>query len=189
MKTYKILFISLLGLMSIQIFAQGNTATHTIVVGVPDVALLDVEGGATINLSATPPTEAGDPISFGAANSDLWINYSSIIGSSTEPSRTVSVAVTQGSIPSGIVINLEVGNDAGNGGGSLGTPETQIIALSVAPQTIITGIESAYTGDGASSGHNLSYSGALSNGGEDYSQLDFDQNNTILTVTYTLSDD
>jgi hypothetical protein len=170
-----------------QTFAQDDdNDNHTILVGVPDVALLDVEGGATINLSATPPTEAGDPISFGAANSDLWINYSSIIGSSTEPSRTVSVAVTQGSIPSGIVINLEVGNDAGNGGGSLGTPETQI-ALSVASQTIITGIGSSYTGDGASSGHNLSYSGALSNGGEDYSQLDFDENNT-LTVTYTLSD-
>jgi len=186
MKKVRVLFLAVaFGITSTAFGQDDNDADHNIVISIPEVALLDVEGGTSINLGGTAPTEAGDPITFGSTDNSLWINYSSIIGSTTEPSRAVSVAVSSGTLPGGLDLKVQAGNDAGSGDGTVGTPSAQL-TLSSTGQSIITGIGSCYTGDGANNGHQLTYTLDLASGGN-YADLDFDDATTV-TVTYTLSD-
>ena len=169
-------------------FAQDtNVDAHDINITIPEVALLDIEadGSTTIDLGAVAPTEAGEAIDFtNTTNSDLWINYSSIVGSTTEASRKVTVKVSNGTLPGGMTLKVTAGADAGNGGGTVGTPTAQV-TLSGTDQDIITGIGSCYTGNLFSNGHNLSY--ALVVDQANYGDIDFDEA-TTLTVTYTLTD-
>ncbi len=169
-------------------FAQDtNVDAHDIVISIPEVALLDIEPSAstTINLGATAPTEAGAPLVFSATNTDLWLNYSSIVGSTTEPSRKVTVKISSGTLPGGTVLKVQAAADAGNGAGTVGTP-TGEITLTATDQDFITGVGSCYTGTPENNGHQLTYSLELDASGN-YSDLDFDDSSTV-TITYTLSD-
>lgn len=173
------------------IMAQ-NDDNHDILLTVPEVALLDIEttgGSTTISLGPSAPSEAGDPLNFSAAtNNSLWINYSSITNSANgETSRTVSTEVTSGSIPSGMTLDLVVGDaTTTNSGGTLGTvinggtPYT----FGSGAQTIINNIGSCYTGSPANNGHQLTYSLAMDAG----NYADLDASTSSITITYTLSD-
>lgn len=165
-----------------------NKDTHTITISVPEVALVDIEPAATKNiiLGFTAPIEAGNPITPNTANSTLWLNYSSI-KSVADPTRTVSVSVN--SIISGIDIHVTAAAATGSGGGLVGEPAAQL-TLSATDQIIISGIGSAYTGNGANNGHNLTYALAAGSGPGGvavYSDLQA-MANTTATVTYTISD-
>lgn len=166
-----------------------RTDAHDVSVTIPEVALLDLEvasGSKNITLAATAPTEAGNSITFtSATNNTLWMNYSSIKRTGTDPSRKVTVSLT-GSVPGGTVLRVIGGNDAAGGAGTVGSP-TPIVTLSSTAQDFITGIGSAYTGTGANRGHNLTYSLGLSATAGSYALLDAANSGTV-TVTYTLSD-
>ena len=163
-------------------------ADHTIAITIPEVAILDLESSGSSNaitLAATAPTEAGNALDFSTAkNTDLWINYSSIIGSTSEATRVVTAAVTSGTIPSGVDVKVTAAADAAGGAGTVGTTAGEI-TLSATPTNVITGVGSCYTGNGPSKGHNLTYVMSLKSGS--YGSLDFDKSGTV-TVTYTLSD-
>jgi hypothetical protein len=165
-----------------------NNDKHTIDIKIPEVAILDLETtgkSGVIALEGTAPLEAGNALDFSKAiNSELWINYSSIIGKKTEPTREVTVQITDGNVPSGLEISVEAAKDAGKGEGTVGTP-AGALTLSTSAQKIITGVGSVYTGNGANAGHNLTYKMKLATG--KYGDIDFDQTGSI-TVTYTLSD-
>lgn len=186
MKTTKLVLLAIVMLMAISsAFAQDtNSDAHTISIGIPKVALLDLESstGLAISLQGTAPTEAGEKVNFNATNSTLWLNYTSI-KSTANPTRKVSVQLTGGSVPAGLQLTVQAGSFSGSGVGTFGTP-SGVITLTSTAQDLLTGIGSAYTGNGPSNGHNLTYS--LSQVGS-YAALDFDNSNT-LTVTYTLSD-
>ena len=165
-----------------------NTDNHTITISIPEVALVDIEPAATknITLGFTAPTEAGNPITPSTSNSTLWLNYSSI-KSVADPTRNVSVKVN--ALIPGIDIHVTAAAATGSGGGTLGTPAAQI-TLSAADQTIISGIGSAYTGNGANNGHNLTYALAAGSGPGGvavYADLQATAT-TVATVTYTISD-
>lgn len=165
-----------------------NTDNHTITISVPEVALVDIEPAATknITLGFTAPTEAGQPLVANAANSTLWLNYSSI-KSVADPTRNVSVKLN--AIIPGIDIHVTAAAATGSGGGTLGTPAAQL-TLSAADQTIISGIGSAYTGNGANNGHNLTYAlapGSGPGGVAVYADLQATAT-SVATVTYTISD-
>ena len=165
-----------------------NTDNHTITISIPEVALVDIEPAATknITLGFTAPTEAGNPITPSTSNSTLWLNYSSI-KSVADPTRNVSVKVN--ALITGIDIHVTAAAATGSGGGTLGTPAAQI-TLSAADQTIISGIGSAYTGNGANNGHNLTYALAAGSGPGGvavYADLQATAT-TVATVTYTISD-
>lgn len=165
-----------------------NTDNHTITISVPEVALVDIEPAATknITLGFTAPTEAGNPIVANAANNTLWLNYSSI-KSVADPTRNVSVKLN--AVIPGIDIRVTAAAATGAGGGTLGTPAAQL-TLSAADQTIISGIGSAYTGNGTNNGHNLTYSLAAGSGPGGvavYADLQATAT-TVATVTYTISD-
>lgn len=176
------------GFSSSSLFAQDtNTDAHDITINIPEVAILDIEPDAAtaLTLAPTAPTEAGAAIDFsGATDNSLWLNYSSIIGSTTEPTRKVSVAITNGTVPGGMLVKLLAGADAGNGDGTVGTAGGQL-TLTAAPQDLITGIGSCFTNTPENNGHQLTYSLELD--GTNYADLDFDDA-TTLTITYTLSD-
>ncbi|WP_333596974.1 hypothetical protein [Chryseobacterium flavum] len=165
-----------------------NTDNHTITISIPEVALVDIEPAATknITLGFTAPTEAGNPIIPSAANTALWLNYSSI-KSTSDPTRNVSVKLN--ALIPGIDINVTAAAATGSGGGTLGTPAAQL-TLSAADQTIISGIGSAYTGNGANNGHNLTYALAAGSGpGGVASYADLEATaSTVATVIYTISD-
>lgn len=165
-----------------------NTDNHTITITVPEVALVDIEPAATknITLGFTAPTEAGNPILASTANTTLWLNYSSI-KSVADPTRNVTVKLN--ALIPGVDIHVTAAAATGAGGGTLGTPSA-LLTLSAADQTIISGIGSAYTGNGANNGHNLTYAiaaGSGPGGVAAYADLQATAT-TVATVTYTISD-
>ncbi|WP_265429900.1 hypothetical protein [Chryseobacterium sp. YIM B08800] len=182
--------------MSLAIFSLSSnlkaqdtyTDNHTVTISVPEVALVDIEPAATknITLGFTAPTEAGNPVTPNTANTTLWLNYSSI-KSVADPTRNVSVSVN--AIIPGIDIHVTAAAATGSGGGTLGTPAAQL-TLSATDQTIISGIGSAYTGNGANNGHNLTYALAAGSGpGAVAAYADLQATaSTVATVTYTISD-
>lgn len=183
-----LLFVAVF-VLSARLSAQDtNTDNHTITISVPEVALVDIEPAATknITLGFTAPTEAGNPVVANAANNTLWLNYSSI-KSVADPTRNVSVRLN--ALIPGIDIRVTAAAATGAGGGTLGVPAAQLV-LSAADQTLISGIGSAYTGNGANNGHNLTYSlapGSSPGGVAVYADLQATAT-TVATVTYTISD-
>jgi hypothetical protein len=192
MKLKNLLFAALIVFTAKASFAQDtNEDTHTVTIGIPEVALLDLESatGTAITLNGTAPSEAGEAMVFNAKNSDIWINYSSIVGSKSDPSRNVTVQITDGEVPDGLVLSVVASQDAGKGDGTMGVAEKDAIILSTSKaDKIIDGVGSAYTGNGANKGHNLTYSLTLDSSKGSYAKVDFDQAQT-LSITYTLSDD
>jgi hypothetical protein len=191
MKNLKIstLIFALTAFLFTQANAQdNNTDAHDVVIGIPEVALLDIESasGTSINLTPDAPTEAGDPISFASTtNTNLWLNYSSIVGSTTEPTRKVTTAITSGTVPGSMLLKVQAAADAGGGDGTVGTAAGEI-TLSGSAQDFITGIGSCYTGNGETSGHQLTYTLLLNPTAGSYANLDFDAATTV-SITYTLT--
>jgi len=167
------------------ISAQDNTqGAHSISINIPEVALLDLEGGSSITLAPTAPVEAGLALDFSSAtNNAIWVNYSSIVAATK--TRKVNAAITSGAVPAGLQLKVTAGTYAGVGKGTLGTAASQVTLTGTA-QDVVTGIGSCYTGNGASSGHQLTYALSLTSA-DAYNQLL--QANTPITVTYTISDD
>jgi len=167
--------------------AQAKKDSHTVTIGIPQVALLDIESttGTAITLDATAPTEAGEKVEFtqeDSTDSTLWINYSSIV--SGKATREVTVQITGGDIPKGIELSVEAQQYAGDGQGTMGRAiSTAIVLDDKKAATIIEGVGSAYTGNGAGSGHNLTYKIAQTGS---YSDLEIADSS--LTIMYTLTD-
>jgi hypothetical protein len=94
--------------------------------------------------------------------------------------RRISAQFT-GTLPAGVGITLSTANYVGSGAGVLGTA-VPIITLSTAPQTIVNSIGGAFTGNGGSTGYNLTFSPILL----DYASLR--SQSATITVIYTLID-
>lgn len=185
----KIIIILLAGLGMMEVSAQDNTVVQNVMIEIPEVAMLDLEGGQGKDIRFAPerPTEAGLPVDFNRqSNTDLWINYSSIVNRRTEPSRDIKVQITSGKIPAGMVLQVKAGQDAGRGDGKTGAP-AGTINLDATAQSLITGVGSAYTGNGKGSGHQLTYRLALSDENGAYSKLDLDESASV-SIMYTLTD-
>ncbi|GAB3165452.1 hypothetical protein [Telluribacter humicola] len=165
-----------------------NSSSHTFAIVIPEVAILDIESSSpqAIMLQVAAPTEAGDALTFGQTNRNLWLNYSSIVGAATRTSRKVTAQIASGTVPDGITINLAATTATGSGGGKLGQPVTGGIMLNASAQDLIVGIGSSYTGNGPANGHQLIYT-IQSNGAEAYQKLRFDQS-TTLGILYTITD-
>ena len=113
------------------------------------------------------------------------MNYSSI-QSAADVTRTVSVKID--ALFPGVDIKVAAATDAGNGDGTIGSAGAGTLTLTTSDQTLITGIGSCYTVTGASNGHNLTYTMAGATTGA-ASYADFTSvSQSVVTVTYTLSD-
>jgi len=153
-------------------------------VNIPEIALIDIEpaGNTNISLTVAPPGKAGEAPAFvNTFNNSLWLNYSNS-RPANGPFRKVNVQL-HGSLPPGITIRLKASPGSGLcGNGLFGLPNDEI-SLSNTPQTLISGIGGAYTGDGAGCGHRLNFTFNIS----ESELLQYTQNN-IVQLTYTLAD-
>lgn len=173
----------------IAVFAQDTGAdNHQVTFSVAATSILDIEGpGGNNSVNFTPEaiSEAGTAFSFNLSNSSLWLNYTNVKATSGG-TRKITVGMTN-DLPVGMVLSVSAGLDVGNGEGVKGIPNVQEIPLSGGTtSTIITGIGSAFTGDGVSSGHLLTYN--LSFDDDEYQTLTTDLNSTV-TITYTIVDE
>ncbi|HEY9221410.1 MAG TPA: hypothetical protein VIO43_07520 [Lutibacter sp.] len=195
MNLKKLLFAAVIILSANASFAQivdSKIATHLVTISIPEVALLDLEvasGTTDVTLAGTAPTEAGLPMTFGTAatNAAIWMNYSSIVKGAL--SRNVSVAITDGAVPTGLKLTVEASAASSDGKGTLGTASSELTLTNVA-QSIVTGIGSSYTGNLATKGRNLTYKlNYASAEATNYAALRFiDTAAAPLTITYTLTD-
>jgi len=168
----KILFFLFILTFYASTFAQTYNVSFTL----PQVALMDIEQGSSINLDLTKPTEAGNRLANPVNNTTKWLNYTSAVASGG--SRAITASINQ-TIP-GIDIKLQTAQATG-GAGALGTSSSQV-TLSTVPTTIISGIGGAYTGNGVGNGHQLTFSVTPNN----YTSLTA-SNNTV-SVIYTITD-
>lgn len=171
------------------VLAQDNqTDNHQISFSVPATSILDIEGpGGNNSIFFSPDaiTEAGIAFDFNLSNSSLWLNYTNI-KPSEEGTRHITIRMTN-DLPVGMTLNVSADLDAGNGNGTKGIPNLSGITLvNGATSTIITGIGSAYTGDGVNSGHQLTYNLIFND--NEFQTLTADLNTTV-TITYTIADE
>lgn len=165
------------------------TASHEVSIKIPEVAILDVEpANNSFSLAPTEPEEAGLALDFSKAlNSDLWLNYSSIVGSTDDKSRTIDVKIGEGAVPDGLLLKVTASRDNGTGDGKMGTANPLAITLSSTAQEIITDIGSCYTGSPEKNGHQLNYALELNEAAGSYEKIDFNQSTTI-KIVYTISE-
>lgn len=159
---------------------EGNAS---LIFSISEVALVDIEPeGIDISLALTPQVQAGFPlVDVDSPDNSIWINYTSSLASGSN-TRSVSVQIANGSVPSGIQLQINVSPDEGKGKGQAGIPVEKIY-LTDSPQAIITGIGRCFTGNGPNCGHKLTYSLDIS----DFSELRNNENTTLF-IAYTITD-
>ena len=172
------------GLSNVVVAQDNETASHDIGISIPSIALVDIEGNASINLTVSATgLEAGEAVDFSSAvNSSLWLNYTAIIN---ENEREISAKITSDNLPDGVTLKLKV-NAAVAGKGKLGEIVSEDpVNLSGTQLSIINGIGSCFTGDGTGSGHQLTYS--LEMDDDSYEDLESGEEYSA-TVVYTISE-
>jgi len=187
MKKSTLLFAFATALGATTLFAQDiEKQSHNVAISIPEIAILDIEttdnANVTFALNANN-LEAGQEFIIDESNSDLWINYTSVVAAATTER---SITVESSSVPSidGLTLKVIASAHAGNGGGNVGAP-TAIVTPSVVPTNIITGIGSAFTGNGNSSGHNLTYHLDFTG---DFADLNVTDAASTISMTYTIMD-
>jgi hypothetical protein len=175
---------------AISIYAQDSDETSA-TFRLSEIALLDLSpGNATVTLNVGAPTDAGEKAQIVATNNDKWIHFSSAVFPGN--SRSISIQMELGQkAPPGIYLKLNTANYSGSGKNNFGTPKwdksltsvTSVVTLTDEPQTIISNIKGAYTGNGSNDGYKLTYELEI----YQYELLDFDQSAT-LSIILTLTD-
>lgn len=194
MSKLKLTLLLLISLSYASLYAQpgnpifGLTGTTLFDVDIRPIAIVDLETtGASSNFTITlsAPNEAGSPIGSNPlyTNNENWINYS--CANPSVGSRHIEAQITSGSVPAGFELRLDISTSL-TGGGTLGSPAPSTVTLSGTSQSIITGIQSAFTGDGASNGHQLTFSLHYLSGS--YSSI-IHQTTAPIVITYTIVDD
>jgi len=196
MKKSTLLFTFATALVGTTLFAQPmppmaptqntDVPSHNVAISIPEIAILDIEttenADVTFELNADN-LEAGQEFIINESNSDLWINYTSVvIAAATQRFITVE----SNSVPSiaGLTLKVIASAHAGIGGGTVGAP-TAIVTPSSTPANIITEIGSAFTGNGNSNGHNLTYHLDFTG---DFADLNVSDAASTIAITYTILD-
>ncbi len=182
MKLINKIMIAVLILSMTTAYSQdSNSDNHKVTIIIPEIALLDIEPDASkdISITMTAPTEAGNPLASSTDN-NLWLNVTSIVPTGT--TRDISVKIN--APLAGLDLKVVAAGYAGSGYGSWGTALPQL-TLTAADQTLVSGLKSGYTVNGANNGYNLTYTAepiASSDFGDIVSSAGSD-----ITVTYTLT--
>ncbi|MFM9945398.1 MAG: hypothetical protein ACKVQB_09230 [Bacteroidia bacterium] len=157
---------------------DGVSASHSILLTIPHVAMVDVEGGGSVSLGLSAPNEAGLGMSTSATNSSLWLNYSS----TTNPSSSNSVMVKIDAALPGLDLKITASSDASAGDGATGTPASTL-TLTTSEQSLINNIGSCYTGDGTNKGHNITYNLVANS----YNLIEHSSTPGVTTITFTIT--
>jgi len=177
----KILLAVLIVGISTAYSQDGNSDNHTVSIEIPQIALLDTESNTTKDISITmeAPTEAGETMAD-QTDDNIWLNVTSIVASGG--TRDISVKID---IPiTGLDLKVKSEAYAGNGFGSWGVTQGEL-TISTTDQTLVSGIGSGYTVDGANNGYNLTYT-ASPKANADFGSM-VSTIGTDIIVTYTLT--
>ncbi len=163
---------------------QNGTGIAILLPQMNSVSLESVSGlGVAFNLNADSINSAGDEFIIDQKNCDIWINYSCI---AQGPQNQKSISVESSSVPSisGLTLSVCASAHVGTGGGNVGSA-TPLVVPSSSPADIITNIGTSFTGSGNSNGHKLTYHLTFTG---DFSDLNVDDANSTIIMTYTISD-
>lgn len=167
-----------------------GTATHSVSIVIPTVALVDVEsedGGEAGTINLTPSTEsieAGEAVDFSTANNNkLWLNYTSVVDAGDNAERQITVALdNEDNLPNGVSLLVSAGSIS-SGKGKKGSAVEGKVTIGTTAQNLVTGIGSCYTESGSGKGHQLTYELAMDP--DQYTNLvakDYD-----VQITYTIT--
>lgn len=166
-----------MGLFTTKVIAQ-TTAGEAVTYTLPAMKLLALAGTAP---SLTFVTPAYGAAIADATSSGSWLNYTSVVDAAL--TNKIQVKIT-GTVPAGTTLKVVAGSAAGTGDGTRGT-SASAVTLNATDQDLITGIGSCYTGTGASSGANLTYTWSVTPTG--YASLRSNAAASDITVTYTIA--
>jgi len=167
------------------VYASDKETSHKTHLVIPEVAMLALqhEANSNIEFDGNVSNIAGSYIELSsAAQSSVWLNYSSVVSSNQKRKITATVL---GNIPNGISIKVKTQGASNRGVGELGTGNGMVL-LSNSPADIISGIGSCYTGKGIRNGQSLNYEVKIDN---DLFYQNEIINDITLSVVYTLTDD
>jgi len=173
--------------------AQDDTGTdnHKLTLNVSQVALLDLysaestDNTVAMDVSAIN-TEAGLYSFDTATNSDLWLNYTSIVSGSQ--TRNISVTMESTSWPTGLDLKITSTNKkfVANGGGPSTFTAVTLTNDATTSKTLVTGIKNAYTGND-DKGYNLTYK-LVKGSNFDFATVGAIEGGYEATITYTISE-
>jgi hypothetical protein len=167
--------------------ADNNTDAHKITIGIPNIALLDIEpnnDGFDMDVTQAVANEAGNPLDFTVTNATKWLNYTSVVNSGQ--TRRITAQITTGTLPSGVSLKVQAATSSTRKG-TLGTTTGVKTLLTSGTVDVITGIGSCYTQNGANKGSLLSYSIEMADDNStSWSQLVSDDYE--VTITYTITE-
>jgi hypothetical protein len=164
------------GKVSAQTATDGDIITYQL----DAMRILDVEGTAP-SLHLIMPENAG--LAVPDVTAELtFINYTSII----DDGKTNKVTVVLTKVPPTFTtLKVVAAAHTATGNGTYGTPSEQLtLASATVAQDIITGIGSCWTGDGATSGHKLTYTWGITSGS--YADAKSVASSNDITATYTI---
>ena len=141
--------------------------------------LVDANGSpaSMLNFHLLGPVVPGQGVPSIQAQSS-YLQYTSVKGASPDDIRQIDVEIVGGALPSGVQLTV---SPSLNGTGTMGTGSPITLTSGNLHGTLITGIKSAYTGDGPGDGALLTY--ALN-----FATQNLDAATSgIVTLRYTLS--
>ena len=97
--------------------------------------------------------------------------------------RRITAIISSGTVPGGTLLKVTPAACTNVGGGSFGTPSSQLTLNKTSSQTLINGIRSGFTGSGITNGFKLTYTFMADPA--NYNKLYRTSVNTII-VTYTM---
>ncbi len=168
--------------------SDNNSASHSVSINIPTIALVDVESGegeaGVINLSPSVSSlEAGEAVDFGtASNSDLWLNYTSVVDGANSTRQITVELDNENKLPDGVSLLVSAGGIT-SGNGKKGSAVNGKVKIERTAKNLVTGIGSCYTETGVNKGHQLTYE--LSLDSEDYEDLIADTYDVEITYTIT----
>lgn len=163
-------------------FAQANTSSHNVSLGLPEVALLATTSGG-VNLTLTAAASAGEAVEQSISDSTAYVQFSSVISEGSP--RTFSAKYT-GTLPAGTSLKAKVLAPNANAVGTTGTLVTTDVNLTTLDATLVSDIGSCYSGTAPDDGYRIKYTWGLDNPAANYADIRA-TSSANLTVTLTLT--
>jgi len=163
--------------------AQDNrSASHTITILPPPMAMLQVESSTQVALTNNHQLQTTFERNNKRASSTK-MTISSVVIQNTNTTRYIYAQITRGNLPVGMQLKLQTVNQNQNAGEESGKTIQELV-LSNYAKNVISGMGTCFTGNGNNAGFDLKYSVAQATN----QQTNYINAQNALTVTYTFSD-
>lgn len=153
----------------------GNSATAVVEFSVEEISAMEVSGALAHPVMLTSPATGESEFD---GSGDTYIRYTSVVPEGK--TRSISAAITSGTVPCGCRLKMNVVELTGNG--TFGSAVPGGIYLTDSPQGIVSGIGNCCTGINAGDGVRIEYALEV----KDASKLVADEASAV-TVLFTIN--